>query len=123
MTKERLSLGAEGELFAAGYLKKIGYRIMALNYTSPAGEIDIIALDGETLVFIEVKTRKDRSYGFPFEAVHGRKQGQIIRTAQHYLLKKKLKNRPVRFDVLSLISTGNSFEAEHIRSAFESPPF
>lgn len=123
MTKERLSLGEEGELFAARYIKKKGYKIKEQNYRTPLGEIDIIAMDGKTIVFIEVKTRKSVAYGYPFEAVNSHKQKQIIKTAHHYLLKKKYQNRPSRFDVLSLLNKGDSYEAEFIQNAFECSPF
>ena len=123
MTVDRLSLGKEGELFAVKYLKKQGYKIKEQNYKTHLGEIDIIALEDKTIVFIEVKTRKSAGYGAPFEAVNNRKQGQITKTAQHYLLTKKIKNSAVRFDVLSLIRSREAYEAELIKNAFEVPSF
>jgi len=119
VTKERLSLGKQGEEFAAGFLKKQGYKIKETNYRSPLGEIDIIAIDRDTLVFIEVKTRKSIEFGSPFEAVNGRKKRQIAKTAQYYLLEKKISNTPLRFDVVSVSGSEEKMGAELIRNAFE----
>lgn len=123
MTRERLSLGKEGELFAVDYLKKQGYKIKEQNYKTQLGEIDIIALDGKVLAFIEVKTRKNNAYGFPFEAVNAQKQNQIIKTAKHYLVNRKIKDNPTRFDVLSLTIRQDTYDAELIKHAFEASPF
>lgn len=119
MTEERLSLGKQGEAFAAKFLKNQGYRIKERNYRSPLGEIDIIALDGGTLVFVEVKTRSNKTFGTPFEAVNQRKQGQILKTAQYYLSRKRIMNNSARIDVVSILSDGKKMEAELIRNAFE----
>ena len=123
MTVERLSLGKEGELFAVKYLKKQGYRIKEQNYKTPVGEIDIIALDRKILAFIEVKTRQSICYGSPFEAVNHRKQRKIHKTAQHYLGSKKIKNKALRFDVLSLYMDGDKWQAQLIQDAFEVSSF
>lgn len=120
MTEARLSLGKAGEAFAAKFLKKKGYKIKETNYRSPLGEVDIIAVDRKTLVFVEVKTRRNIAFGYPAEAVNQRKQIQIAKTAQHYLSSKKLTNHAARIDVVSVIAReGREMEAELIMNAFE----
>ena len=122
MTEERLTLGKKGEAFAVKYLKKKGYKIKETNYLTPLGEIDIIATEGGTIVFVEVKTRSDMSFGFPFEAVNRRKQAQIIKSAHYYMLEKKIKEKPLRIDVVSIVASGGTMEAELIRNAFDAAP-
>jgi len=112
-------LGSEGEDLAVRFLQKKGYRIVARNYKTPVGEIDIIARDGDTIVFIEVKTRTDISFGYPFEAVNKRKRQKLKNLALLYL-KRQGKEFPVRFDVLSIFCMGNGKkDIEHIKDAFE----
>ena len=113
------SLGVEGENLAVKFLKKKGFRIIGRNFKTPLGEIDIIAKDGNTLVFVEVKTRTDDTFGYPFEAVNKRKRQKLRDLASLYL--KRLKKEPsVRFDVLSILYTNKGKkEIEHIKDAFE----
>jgi putative endonuclease len=112
-------LGSEGEDLAVRFLQKKGYRIVARNYKTPVGEIDIIARDGDTIVFIEVKTRTDISFGYPFEAVNKRKRQKLKNLALLYL-KRQGKESPVRFDVLSIFCMDNGKkDIEHIKDAFE----
>lgn len=112
-------LGSEGEDLAVRFLQKKGYRIVARNYRTPVGEIDIIARDGDTIVFIEVKTRTDISFGYPFEAVNKRKRQKLKNLALLYL-KRQGKESPVRFDVLSISCVDNGKkDIEHIKDAFE----
>ena len=108
-------LGRAGEDRAARHLADQGYRILERNYATPQGELDLIALDGNTLVFVEVKTRKSDTYGAPELAVDQRKQGRMIKAALGYLRHKKLHQVPCRFDVVA-ISSG---KVELIKSAFE----
>lgn len=120
MTIKRIGLGKEGEDLAAKLLKKDGYKIKERNYRSPAGEIDIIATDGDTLVFVEVKTRSNKSFGRPEEAVNVRKQQQIIKAAMHYLQQSvKLEERPARFDVVSVSAEEKAMSGNIIKNAFE----
>jgi putative endonuclease len=113
------TLGSEGEDLAIQYLRRKGYRIISRNYKNHIGEIDIIAQDGETVVFIEVKTRANDSFGFPFESVHRRKRQKLRNLALLYL-KKAGEEIPVRFDVLSITCTENGdMEIDHIQDAFE----
>ncbi len=113
------ALGSKGEDLAVRFLKKIGYKIIARNYKTHVGEIDIIARDGDTIVFIEVKTRTDDSFGYPFEAVNERKRRKLRNLALLYL-KKQRKEPQVRFDVLSVFYMSNGKkEIKHIKDAFE----
>ena len=119
MTKERLSLGRMGEDVAAKILKGAGYRIIERNYRCRGGEIDIVALDGKTVVFVEVKTRSSEEYGPPQLAVDGRKQRQLTRAAMTYLKEKRLLTWSARFDVVGIVVRGKSHEVEHIKNAFD----
>ena len=95
----RKATGRSGEDLAALYLEQQGYTILERNYRLRIGEVDIIARDGEYLVFIEVKTRRSNRFGSPFEAVDVRKQKKIFQLAAAYLQGKEL---PVRFDVVAV---------------------
>ncbi len=112
--------GFLGEKIAAKYLKKAGYTIVDTNYACRMGEIDIIAKEGEYLVFVEVKLRKNDDFGGGAFAVDKRKQERIRRTALHYMQTKHI-NAFVRFDVVLLYGDGNKFKKEDIeviRNAF-----
>ena len=113
--------GDRGERAAAKYLKRQGFRIVSRNYATPWGEIDIVALDGATIVFVEVKTRQSIAAGHPFEAVNHEKQSKLTRMALVYLKKYKLLEHPARFDVVSIIWPEGSRNPEitHFRNAFE----
>lgn len=113
-----MRLGEKGERLAASYITKQGYRIIRKNYKTRIGEIDLIAMDGDTLVFIEVKTRESLVYGHPHESVNRRKKSKISSVASLYL--KTLEEiPPCRFDVVSVYSNGSRPELEIIRDAFE----
>lgn len=110
-------IGNRGEDLATKYLKEKGFKILTRNFKTPLGEIDIIAEDSETLVFIEVKTRTDDSFGLPFEAVDSKKRERMRRIALLYL-KNYGKERPVRFDVISVEMKDGSSKIDHIIGAF-----
>lgn len=116
MVMDNRQKGWAGEGLAVDYLRENGFRIIAQNWQSRLGEIDIIAEDKETLVFIEVKTRRTASYGLPQEAVTHYKQKQIIKTALGYLKSKRFINRDIRFDVVSILEE----KVELIKNAFQS---
>ncbi|OGW39904.1 MAG: YraN family protein [Nitrospirae bacterium RBG_13_39_12] len=113
------ALGNKGEDLAVKFLKQKGYVIIMRNYKTHVGEIDIIAKDGNTIVFVEVKTRTDATFGYPFESVTKRKREKLKKLALLYL-KRQGKEFPVRFDVLSIfyMDSGKK-EIEHIKDAFE----
>ncbi|MEW6600814.1 MAG: YraN family protein [Nitrospirota bacterium] len=113
-----MKLGQRGEGLAVQFLRKRGYKIIAQNYKTRIGEIDIIAMEGDTLVFVEVKTRESIAYGRPFEAVDYFKKKKIANVALLYL--KKLKEiPPCRFDVVSVYYAEGRAECELIKDAFE----
>lgn len=114
-------IGAEGEEAACRYLKRRGYRILERNYTVRGGELDIIAMDGDELVFAEVKTRTSTSMGLPSDAVNSFKKQHIIYTAKHYIAKKKLYDIQVRFDVIEVMPQKGilkRYSVNHIKDAF-----
>lgn len=96
-------LGRKGEEAAARFLYKRGYEILERNWTCFAGEADIIARDGECIVFVEVKTRRDCQKGFPSEAVDEAKRSRYEKIALTYLADCGEKEAPVRFDVVALV--------------------
>ncbi len=107
--------GAAYEQIAAAHLISKGYEILEVNYRCRMGEIDIIARDGEYLVFIEVKYRSNNKKGYPLEAVSIQKQKIISRCALHYMMMHHLADMPVRFDVIGILGD----EKEHIENAFD----
>lgn len=119
MTEERLALGRWGEEQAALFLRRKGMKIVARNLRTPVGEIDIVARDRKTLVFIEVKTRRNLTFGAPQEAVGATKQRQILRTAQWYLADIGDPTAPARFDVVAVIAGRDEPLIEHIVNAFD----
>lgn len=119
MSKENLNFGKTGEARAASLLIDNGYKILAKNYRTRLGEIDIIAKDKDTICFIEVKTRKDRRFGFPQEAVSKIKQRQIAKAALAFLQEKKLLHKDARFDVVSIIYSQAAARLDLIKNAFE----
>ena len=120
MTKERKSFGKAGEDLAAKYLKKRKYKIIEKNYHCSFGEIDVIALDGKVLVFIEVKTRSSTTFGPPQLAVDRRKQMQISKVALHFIKRKKISRMNMRFDVVTVqLYPSGEFRVELIRNAFD----
>jgi putative transposase len=115
----RRQLGDHGEDLAAAALKKQGYKILARNYLTPLGEIDLIARQGKTLVFVEVKTRKSLRFGSPQEAVSFAKQQRLRRLAEYYVKQKRLgEDVLVRFDVVAIILGGDDAQVEIIQNAF-----
>jgi putative endonuclease len=118
-TKSKRALGRSGEEAAVHFLKKKNYKILERSYRWHRGEIDIIASDRSTLVFVEVKTRKTDEFGFPEESVTASKQRQIRKIAEAYLQKKHLQEVECRFDVVSVVlQDQEGFEIQHIQNAF-----
>ncbi|MBF0487994.1 MAG: YraN family protein [Nitrospirae bacterium] len=119
-----LVAGKYGEWLAARYLKKGGYVILRRCYRNPLGEIDIIAMDGEQLVFVEVKTRTSGEFGEPCEAIDYKKRRKIINAARLYL-RRRGGNVAVRFDLIG-VRLGATWhpvdkvdKIEHIKDIFE----
>lgn len=111
--------GQRGEDLAADYLAGAGYRIVERNYRCFYGEIDIVAREGETLVFAEVKSRRSEAYGAPQLAVGREKQKKLSRIALHYLAQKHPSGTPARFDVVAVRLRPEGPQIELIRNAFE----
>ncbi len=111
--------GKLGEQIGEGYLKKQGYQIVERNVRSPFGEIDLVALHRGTLVFVEIKTRRDHTFGYPEEAVNERKKNQLVRLASWYLAGHPKLEPPVRFDVLAIQMEGEKPNIRLIENAFE----
>ena len=111
--------GRKGEELAVRFLKNAGYRIVERNYRCRFGEIDIIAVDGGTTVFVEVKSRRTESFGEPQLSVGRDKQKKISRIALNYLQEKNMLSRDTRFDVVAvkMLPAGNTLEL--IQNAFE----
>jgi putative endonuclease len=121
VTYARLKLGEWGEARAVRYLRQRLYRIVVTNCSNKCGEIDIIARRGKMLVFVEVKTRRGTAFGSGAEAVTPRKQRQIIRTAQLYLLQNPdMRDLQPRFDIIGVLVKPGTDECfiEHIPDAF-----
>jgi len=114
-------LGDSGEKLAAEYLRGLGYKILERQQSSRIGEIDLIARDDDTIVFVEVKTRKSTMAGLPVEAVTPHKQLQITRAALVYLKQNGLLECRTRFDVVAILLPAGSAKPQitHYRNAFE----
>lgn len=118
MKTERQEYGETSETAAVRHLKRNGYRIVKRNYRTKAGEIDIIAMDGETIVFVEVKARRTSEYN-PKEAVTRSKQRKISIAALYYLKANRLLNAKARFDVVAIGSKNAPGGIEIVKNAFE----
>ncbi|MBQ7502723.1 YraN family protein [bacterium] len=118
--------GFYGEEAARKYLRNSGWEIVDTNvciYSQDRsrkilGEIDIIASDGQTLIFAEVKWRKDHSFGSPLEAVNARKQNKLRILAELYMLKSQRQEKYLRFDVIGITGSGKNMQLQHIINAF-----
>ena len=106
--------GFEGEQLAAKFLKANGYRILERNYRTKSGEIDIIARKNRSIVFIEVKTRSNDSFGSPVEAVDRRKLAKLEIVANQYIQKKEIEDAAFRFEVITITKINNAWQCEII---------
>lgn len=112
-------LGKLGEKIALHFLEDNKYKVITKNYRLFRGEIDIIAYDQKTLVFVEVKTRRSTNYGFPEESVMSSKQQQIRKIAHGFLTKNNLQDVECRFDVISIsLDEKEEYSIRHIKDAF-----
>lgn len=110
----RRDIGKRYEEMAVRYLEEQHYQILEQNYQIRTGEIDVIAKDGNCLVFLEVKYRQNDRMGDPLEAVDKCKQRKIYQTAQYYLYQRNIQDHPCRFDVIGITGT----RIQHIKNAF-----
>ncbi|MCF8243160.1 MAG: YraN family protein [Melioribacteraceae bacterium] len=118
---DKKSIGKIGEDIAAKYLTEQGFDILERNYFYGHGEIDIVAMEGEDLVFVEVKTRRNREFGDPEYAITPAKQRQIRKIAEAYLYERDVEDTECRFDVIAIITPdGKKLEYfNHLKHAFE----
>jgi len=121
----RRVVGIKGEEEAARFLTRSGLAILDRNVRTRAGEIDLVAREGKTIVFVEVKTRRDLEGEPPQAAVNTRKQNRLGRLAQGYLKSKRIRQSPCRFDVVSVIvnEEGGVKAIRHIPNAFSVSPW
>lgn len=110
--------GNYAETLAVGYLEKLGFEIVCRNYHAPGGEIDIVALEQGTLVFVEVRAREDERHGHPLETIGPQKIQRLIQTARHFLHELGSLELPMRFDVVSILM-GDEPTIELVKEAFE----
>ena len=110
-------LGRIGENIIADYITKLGYKVVERNFACNQGEIDIVAKDKEELVFIEVKTRTDISYGEASEAVTNTKKRHLINSIKYYIYKQKLENQPIRIDVAEVYINKGKVKVNYIKQA------
>ncbi len=110
----KTQIGRKNEKKAAEYLKSLGFEILKTNYSTRYGEIDIIAKQDKTVVFVEVRSRKNLSYGYPEESINEAKINRIKKTAEIFLLDFQESFEDVRFDLISVINQS----IRHIQDAF-----
>ena len=118
MRDDRKKSGTDGESLAVRRLQDEGLTILGRNYRFERGEIDIVAQEGDEIVFVEVKARRTRAFGPPEEAVTERKQVQIRRVAEGYLYEHSMEHCPCRFDVVAIIFDNGKAHIDHLKNAF-----
>lgn len=111
----RHTIGQKGEDIAVKYLLKKGYTIIERNFSCRQGELDIIAKDKNEIVFIEVKTRTNKAYGEPIDAITYYKKKHLLRSVQYYLYLKNLENSYVRIDVIQIYKKSDKLYLSHIK--------
>jgi len=120
MSEARRALGQTGERIAEKFLARRGYKRLARNFTTPTGELDLIMRDGDTIVFVEVKTLTQPQLNEPIEQLRPAQQRRLIKTANWWRQAKRCADKPCRFDVIGVAITGDDSEPEitHIKDAF-----
>lgn len=118
---EKRDLGRQGEQMAEQFLCARGYEIIVRNYRCTYGEVDLVARDRDTLVFVEVRTQSGSSFGGPLESVTRRKQRQIAKAALHYVVRHRVENQALRFDVIGISWDTSAPQIVHVKGAFELP--
>jgi putative endonuclease len=119
MGEQRRTVGNAGEDAAVQYLLRRGYHILQRNYRCRFGEIDLIARDGGTLAFVEVKTRRSQRYGPPASAVTFVKQRHLIKASQMYMTQMNKADELCRFDVVTIEMDAHGMRIELIKDAFQ----
>jgi putative endonuclease len=116
---DRQGYGSEAEAAAARFLEERGYRIRSRNFRCRYGELDIVAEHGDTVCFVEVRMRSTAVWGDPSHTVSFAKQRRVVKAALHYLFAYDLRERMMRFDVVSVVGHGEKASVEHIPNAFD----
>lgn len=111
--------GDRGEDAAARHLKGRGYRILERNWRWRQWELDLVCRDGDTVVFVEVKTRSARTMGTPADALTRAKQQRLVKAASRYLSEHDLWDSPCRFDLVGVVDNGDGLAIEHMENAFD----
>ena len=120
MNNYKKLIGEFGESLARDYLISKGYRILNMNYRNRFGEIDIVCMNKDLLIFCEIKSRYSNSFGYPIESITCYKQKQIIKLSELYLISKKYYNFNVRYDIIEVIfnTITSSHIINHVQDAF-----
>lgn len=113
-----MTFGSWGEEIAVGYLKKKGYLILDRNFRSRIGELDIIARNSNTIVFIEVKTRNNLKFGLPCEAITDNKKRHVKRMVNYYIMMNSIGDLDLRIDVIEILVKEGMVSVHHIENAF-----
>ncbi|MBB5142093.1 putative endonuclease [Desulfovibrio intestinalis] len=121
-TASHLRLGKEGEDAAAALLKRKGYTLLDRNWRQARLELDMVCRDGDTIVFVEVKTRGSDKHGGPAYAISQTKQRTLCRAARAWLAAHEAWDQPCRFDVICALRNGSTLHLEHFCHAFDCPP-
>jgi putative endonuclease len=119
VTQQRRQTGLLGEERAVRALRRRGYRILSRNFRCRYGEVDVVAEEGGTVVFVEVKTRRSDTYGLPALAVTRGKRRRMIRAALHYLVANRMEDRMVRFDVVAVRWSPAGWRTDILPGAFQ----
>jgi putative endonuclease len=115
MTARRRQVGLAGEKAALEYLKNRGFRIEAVNYRCPLGELDIVAREKATVVFVEVRSRTGRSFGTPAESVTARKQHRLRRLAAQFMQARFGREMACRFDLIAVLMNPDDLAVQNMR--------
>ena len=115
----RKQCGDEGEALAVRFLEAQGYRVRARNWACRQGELDVVAERGDTVCFVEVRMRSTAVWGDPSHTVSFAKQRKVVKAAMHYLLAHGVRDRVLRFDVISVVGRGERATVEHLPGAFD----
>jgi putative endonuclease len=119
MAEPKKNLGNRSESLAVEFLRSRGYRILSRNYRCHFGEIDLVALQGRVVVFVEVRSRSGDRFGSPLETVGLKKQKKVSQVALHFLSKNRIHGEDARFDVIGITWERETPRIEHIQNAFE----
>ncbi len=117
MKKLNTRKGQRGEQIAAAFLEAQGYQIVEKNYRYRRGEIDLIALDQDVLVFVEVKWRSSSAYGYPEEAVSEKKRNLLLQTSEQYIFEKDWQ-QALRYDIVAIVEQQGKPTFEHLKDVF-----